>query len=96
MFSKVSDNDFPVLEELVKKIAKEKQPFERLVMKKSDLKEMFQYNQFKIRILDEKVTNRPHYYFRYYVSTLEVRWSNRQLPTQSVGRTVVSQKRVAH
>jgi len=53
----VSDNDFPVLEDLVKKIVKEKQPFERLVMKKSDLKEMFQYNQFKIRILDEKVKN---------------------------------------
>jgi hypothetical protein len=38
----------------------------------------------------------PHYFFRYYVSTLKVRWSNRQLPTQSVGRTVDSQKRVAH
>lgn len=24
-------------------------------MKKSDLKQMFEYNQFKIRILDEKV-----------------------------------------
>jgi len=51
----VSDNDFPVLEELVKKIVKEKQPFERLVMKKSDLLEMFKYNEFKIRILNEKV-----------------------------------------
>ncbi len=51
----MSDNDFPVLEDLVKKIVKEKQPFERLVMKKSDLIEMFQYNQFKIRILNEKV-----------------------------------------
>ena len=34
---------------------KEKQPFERLVMKKKDLLEMFKYNQFKVRILNEKV-----------------------------------------
>lgn len=29
----------------MKKIVKEKQPFERLVMKKSDLLEMFEYNE---------------------------------------------------
>lgn len=39
----------------MKKIVKEKQPFERLEMKKSDLLEMFKYNQFKVRILNEKV-----------------------------------------
>ena len=58
MFSedhKVSDNDFKVLDDLVKNIVKEKQPFERLEMKKSDLLEMFKYNKFKVRILNEKV-----------------------------------------
>ncbi|KAK6189003.1 hypothetical protein SNE40_005063 [Patella caerulea] len=52
----VSSNDFPNLETLVKNIAKEKQPFERLEMKKEDLLKMFEYNKFKQRILNEKVT----------------------------------------
>merc|ERR1719370_2484368 len=52
---KVSDNDFKAIEDLTKSIVKEKQPFERLEMKKSDLLEMFKYNEFKVRILNEKV-----------------------------------------
>ena len=39
----------------MKKIVKEKQNFERLEMKKSDLLEMFKYNEFKVRILNERV-----------------------------------------
>nr|XP_006811408.1 PREDICTED: threonine--tRNA ligase, cytoplasmic-like [Saccoglossus kowalevskii] len=52
----VSSNDFPNLMQVVKKIQKDKQPFERLEMKKEDLLKMFEYNQFKVRILNEKVT----------------------------------------
>ncbi|AWP07513.1 putative threonine--tRNA ligase cytoplasmic [Scophthalmus maximus] len=52
----VSSNDFPCLETLCKKIIKEKQPFERLEIKKETLLEMFKYNKFKCRILNEKVT----------------------------------------
>merc|ERR1719461_134744 len=52
---KVSDNDFKAIEDLTKSIIKEKQPFERLEMKKSDLLEMFKYNEFKLRILNERV-----------------------------------------
>lgn len=52
----VSSNDFPCLENLCKKIMKEKQPFERLEIKKETLLEMFKYNQFKCRILNEKVS----------------------------------------
>uniref|UniRef100_A0A8C6WZ78 threonine--tRNA ligase n=1 Tax=Neogobius melanostomus TaxID=47308 RepID=A0A8C6WZ78_9GOBI len=52
----VSSNDFPGLENLCKKIMKEKQPFERLEIKKETLLEMFKYNKFKCRILNEKVT----------------------------------------
>ena len=42
---RVSEGDFKVLDDVCKKIVKEKQPFERLEMKKSDLLEMFKYNQ---------------------------------------------------
>lgn len=42
----VSSNDFPCLENLCKKIIKEKQPFERLEVKKETLLEMF-----KVRVL---------------------------------------------
>ncbi|KAM6930489.1 threonine--tRNA ligase 1, cytoplasmic [Xenentodon cancila] len=52
----VSSNDFPCLENLCKKIIKEKQPFERLEIRKETLLEMFKYNTFKCRILNEKVT----------------------------------------
>merc|ERR1712141_945761 len=52
---KVSDNDFKAIDDLVKGIVKEKQPFERLEMKKADLLEMFKYNEFKLRILNERV-----------------------------------------
>ncbi|EEB19847.1 Threonyl-tRNA synthetase, cytoplasmic, putative [Pediculus humanus corporis] len=53
--SQVSNTDFPSIESLMKKIVKEKQPFERLEMKKEDLLEMFKYNHFKVRILNEKI-----------------------------------------
>lgn len=51
----ISSSDFTVVEGLVKKIAKEKQPFERLELTKDQLFQMFDYNQFKVRILNEKV-----------------------------------------
>ncbi|XP_055489666.1 threonine--tRNA ligase 1, cytoplasmic [Leucoraja erinacea] len=51
----VSSNDFPALESLCKRIMKDKQPFERLEVKKETLLEMFKYNKFKCRILNEKV-----------------------------------------
>ena len=46
---RVSDQDFKVLDDVVKGIVKEKQKFERLEMKKADLLEMFKYNEFKVR-----------------------------------------------
>ncbi|KAK9497601.1 hypothetical protein O3M35_004298 [Rhynocoris fuscipes] len=59
MFSpcrQVSSTDYPLIEEVSKKIINEKQPFERLEISKEDLLEMFKYNKFKVRILNEKVT----------------------------------------
>lgn len=51
----ISNADYKKMEEVIKKIVKEKQPFERLEMKKADLLKMFDYNKFKVRILNEKV-----------------------------------------
>uniref|UniRef100_A0A0B7AKG4 threonine--tRNA ligase n=1 Tax=Arion vulgaris TaxID=1028688 RepID=A0A0B7AKG4_9EUPU len=51
----ISSSVFPDLETLVKNISKEKQPFERLEMTKEDLLKMFEYNEFKQRIIREKV-----------------------------------------
>lgn len=51
----VSSNDFPALDTLTKSIVKEKQPFVRLEVTKEDLLEMFKYNEFKCRIIKNKV-----------------------------------------
>lgn len=51
----VKEEDYKCIDDTVSKIVKEKQPYERLEMKKSDLLEMFKYNEFKLRILNEKV-----------------------------------------
>lgn len=51
----VSSNDFEELEKIMKRGANEKQQFERLEISKEDLLRLFGYNQFKVRILNEKV-----------------------------------------
>lgn len=51
----VSSTELLALENTCKTIIKEKQPFERLEVNKETLLEMFTYNQFKCRILNEKV-----------------------------------------
>ena len=42
----VAPADFPNLDQIVKKIQKDKQPFERLEMKKEDLLKMFEVQLF--------------------------------------------------
>ncbi|XP_039090980.1 threonine--tRNA ligase 2, cytoplasmic isoform X2 [Hyaena hyaena] len=51
----VSSTELSALENICKTIIKEKQPFERLEVSKEVLLEMFKYNKFKCRILNEKV-----------------------------------------
>ncbi|KAM8780283.1 LOW QUALITY PROTEIN: threonine--tRNA ligase 2, cytoplasmic [Rhynchonycteris naso] len=51
----VSSTELLVLEDICKAIIKEKQPFERLEVSKGILLEMFKYNKFKCRILNEKI-----------------------------------------
>lgn len=53
--NQVSDKHFPTIENVMKNIVKEKQTFERLEISKETLFEMFKYNEFKHRILREKV-----------------------------------------
>jgi threonyl-tRNA synthetase len=45
----VQNSDWKPLETIVSKISKEKQKFERLVMTKDELLEMFKYNKYKVR-----------------------------------------------
>ncbi|XP_072348725.1 threonine--tRNA ligase 1, cytoplasmic-like isoform X2 [Scyliorhinus torazame] len=51
----VSSDQFPFLENICKSIIKDRQPFERLEVSKQTLLEMFKYNKFKVRILNEKI-----------------------------------------
>ncbi|KAI6185183.1 hypothetical protein M3Y99_01950700 [Aphelenchoides fujianensis] len=64
----IAQPDFAKLDKICGCVVKDKQPFERLEMKKEDLLEMFSYNKFKaiermsdemrvqVRILEQKVT----------------------------------------
>lgn len=52
----ISTKDFAALEKIMKNAVQEKQPFERLEISKEDLLKMFEYNEFKLRIINEKVT----------------------------------------
>uniref|UniRef100_F7IRD7 threonine--tRNA ligase n=1 Tax=Callithrix jacchus TaxID=9483 RepID=F7IRD7_CALJA len=64
----VSSTELSALENICKVIIKEKQPFERLEVSKEILLEMFKYNKFKCRILNEKVSTATTTVYR-FVST---------------------------
>ena len=51
----VESGDYPALENLSASIIKEKQPFERLVVSKENLLEMFKYNKYKQYIIGSKI-----------------------------------------
>lgn len=55
LLASVSTSHFPAIESLMKKISAERQPFERLELSKQELLDMFAYNKFKVRILEEKI-----------------------------------------
>ncbi|KHN80838.1 Threonine--tRNA ligase, cytoplasmic [Toxocara canis] len=60
----ISPEDFAKLEEIAKCAIKDKQPFERLEVSKDDLIEMFKYNKFKLRIINEKVQSQTATVYR--------------------------------
>ncbi|CAE6492331.1 unnamed protein product [Rhizoctonia solani] len=51
----VSSGDYPSLETLAKNAVKEKQRFERLVVSKETLLEMFKYNKYKTQLIQNKI-----------------------------------------
>ncbi|KAJ3293395.1 threonyl-tRNA synthetase [Borealophlyctis nickersoniae] len=51
----VAETDWASLEQLAKKAISEKQPFERLVVSKTDLLEMFKDNKYKVHIINDKI-----------------------------------------
>ncbi|KAI7867143.1 hypothetical protein BDF14DRAFT_1727140 [Spinellus fusiger] len=51
----VTQQDYASLEKLVATISKEKQPFERLVISKENLLEMFKHNPYKVHIIQDKI-----------------------------------------
>ncbi|TKY90330.1 hypothetical protein EX895_000328 [Sporisorium graminicola] len=51
----ITQGDFNALETLIKNITKEKQKFERLVVSKQQLLEMFHYNKYKQHIIQSKI-----------------------------------------
>lgn len=51
----VQSTDWAPLENIVTKIVKEKQPFQRLEMTKEDLLKMFAYNPYKVHIIKDKI-----------------------------------------
>ncbi|VDP35824.1 unnamed protein product [Schistosoma curassoni] len=53
--SGLGPEDLSVVENVCHSICKENQPFERLEMKKEDLLKMFAYNEFKCRIIRDKI-----------------------------------------
>ncbi|ODQ67647.1 threonyl-tRNA synthetase [Nadsonia fulvescens var. elongata DSM 6958] len=53
----VSSADFPALETLAKSLIKEKKKFERLVLSKEDLLEMFKHNEFKQTLIKSKIAD---------------------------------------
>lgn len=51
----VTQDSYAQLDELIKGIIKEKQPYKRLVIKKENLLKMFEYNRFKHRLITERI-----------------------------------------
>nr|KAF6279003.1 hypothetical protein mMyoMyo1_018762 [Myotis myotis] len=68
----VSSTELPALESICKTITKEKQPFERLEVSKDVLLEMFKYNKFKCRILNEKVNTPTTTVYRMALALSEI------------------------
>jgi threonyl-tRNA synthetase len=51
----VQESDWKPLETIANQAIKEKQPFERLIMSKPNLLEMFKYNKYKVHFIQEEV-----------------------------------------
>ena len=52
----VFPEDYKELESQITEITKEKQPFERLVLTKAELLDMFHYNKYKVELIESKIS----------------------------------------
>ncbi|XP_067831986.1 threonine--tRNA ligase 1, cytoplasmic-like [Heptranchias perlo] len=52
----VPNSDFPELENICRSMVKEEHPFERVEVHREELLELFKYNKFKLRFIENKVT----------------------------------------
>ncbi|XP_051901759.1 threonine--tRNA ligase 1, cytoplasmic-like isoform X2 [Pristis pectinata] len=50
-------SDFPQLERICRSMVKERLRFERVEVRREDLLELFEYNKFKLRFIEDKVTS---------------------------------------
>ncbi|QPG74946.1 threonyl-tRNA synthetase [Brettanomyces nanus] len=53
----VTQADFKGIEEACKRVIKEKQPFERIVVTKEDLLRLFSYNKYKLVLIKKKIAD---------------------------------------
>ncbi|XP_063108715.1 threonine--tRNA ligase, mitochondrial isoform X3 [Cavia porcellus] len=53
----VQGSEIPILEQICQRIAADAQPFRRLVASQDQLRQLFKDNPFKLRLIEEKVTN---------------------------------------
>ncbi|OAF64313.1 hypothetical protein A3Q56_07932, partial [Intoshia linei] len=58
----ITQTDYPEIEKLFTQFTREKQPFERLELSKEQLLELFSYNKYKTKFIDEKVTGKSTVY----------------------------------
>uniref|UniRef100_UPI00398F419A threonine--tRNA ligase 1, cytoplasmic-like n=1 Tax=Pristiophorus japonicus TaxID=55135 RepID=UPI00398F419A len=52
----VPSSDFPELEGICRSLTRERQPFERVEVRREELFQIFKYNKFKLRFIEDKVT----------------------------------------
>ncbi|KAJ1865760.1 threonyl-tRNA synthetase [Coemansia sp. RSA 989] len=76
----VSQTHYKPLEELVKQAVLEKQPFQRLVANRDELKEIFADNPYKQRIINEKMSHDSKAVVYRYAQAVEI-WSEPLLPS---------------
>ncbi|XP_043541991.1 threonine--tRNA ligase 1, cytoplasmic-like [Chiloscyllium plagiosum] len=52
----VASSDFAELERICRSMMRERHPFERVEVPRAELLELFQYNEFKLRLIERKVS----------------------------------------
>lgn len=51
----ISPNEFSMIDKHIRKLLRDKIPFERIEVSKRQLLELFSYNKFKLKIIEEQI-----------------------------------------